>query len=854
MRLNHYLLIILSLFSSSIFAQNAKLTGKVTEESGDALISANVVIDASKGWAAVTDFDGNYEINIPAGSYEVSFRYIGKDEQKLKITLAAGEHRVLNVKMLEQQKLMNEVVVSGSKYEKKLSEETVTLDVMKGSDLANQNITSLDAGMTKVPGVTIADGQVNIRGGAGWSYGAGSRVQVMIDDLPLLTADAQDAKWDLIPMENLDQVEIIKGAASALYGSGALDGVVNARTAYPTDETYFKVTAYGGLLQSPTISPDMDWWGSKPRYGAGGNFAYREKFGQSDLVLGGSYNTSNGYLDSSGATDVRFNVKYRYRFKKIQGLNMGINASGYYSWGQTFFFYNGLDTAGYKPYPNTITTYKDYRITIDPFIDYYDTHDNQFKFLGRFFDATNTNNTGQGSSPITYYGELQYLKKFQTKGFDAHLVVGTVNDYKAVTPPASATNSLFGKNSEYDFSAYAQADFKFFKKLNVSIGARWEYITQWHYLPDTNQVTKQVTQKLDTVQNSLKQLPYPLFRLGLNYQVAEATYLRASIGQGFRYPSIAERYITTSVGPLGIYSNPNLNPEKGYSAEIAVRQGFKMGSWMGYGDLSAFWYRYNDMMEFSFGEFGNSYYFNPAHPGASAHDYGFGFASQNIGKTRILGAELELGTQGKIGPVGVQMMVSYTYIDPQSLNWNDTLVMYNYEGVALNSSKYLAPSAYNPAARDPEHPSAITYAMTSTSSKNILKYRSPHLFKADITLDWKGLQYNTNLQYSSYQQNIDYAFVSPLFRTIGPVAFNGLSQYRNMKQDIPIGKGRGDIVWNMSVAYAFKMGLRIGFLVNNVLNWEYTPRPAYFEAPRNYQLQLSYTFKGKKKDKSSTNK
>jgi outer membrane receptor protein involved in Fe transport len=65
---------------------------------------------------------------------------------------------------------------------------------------------------------------------------------VLIDDLPLLTADANDAKWNIIPMENVDQLEVIKGAASALYGSGALNGIVNVRTAYPVNEPYTKVT------------------------------------------------------------------------------------------------------------------------------------------------------------------------------------------------------------------------------------------------------------------------------------------------------------------------------------------------------------------------------------------------------------------------------------------------------------------------------------------------------------------------------------------------------------------------------------------------------------------------------------
>jgi iron complex outermembrane receptor protein len=226
MKLHHYLLSAVFFISSSLLAQNAKLSGKITEENKEPLISANVVIDASKGWAAVTDFDGNYEINVPAGTYDVSYRYIGKEEQKIKVTLAAGETKTLNVVLKDRQQLLDVVVISGTKYETKLSEQTVSMDVVKGSSLASQNITSLDAGMTKVPGVTIADGQVNIRGGAGWSYGAGSRVLVLVDDLPLLSADAADAKWSIVPMENVEQVEVIKGAASALYGSGALNGIV----------------------------------------------------------------------------------------------------------------------------------------------------------------------------------------------------------------------------------------------------------------------------------------------------------------------------------------------------------------------------------------------------------------------------------------------------------------------------------------------------------------------------------------------------------------------------------------------------------------------------------------------------
>lgn len=854
MKLRLLLAVMLAACSFQAYSQDGKIVGKVSDESGEGLISAAVVIDASKGWAAVTDFDGNYEITIPAGTYEVTYRYVGRLESKQKVTVAAGETKTVNMTLKEQ--IIDVVVVTGSKYAQKLSEQTVSMDVIKGSSLTSQNITDMSQGMNRVPGVTIADGQVNIRGGAGWSYGAGSRVQVLIDDLPLLTADANDAKWNIIPMENVDQLEVIKGAASALYGSGALNGIVNVRTAYPVDEPYTKVTVYTGIVERPTKHPKMAYWGSNAPLGGGVNFAHRQKFGQHDLVIGGAYDASNSYLDSADSHSVRGTVKYRYRFKNISGLNLGVNVSAYHSWGKTFFFWKGYgnidvgggkivnyDSLAYKPFGGTITQYKSYRFTVDPFVDYYDKKGNHFKLLTRFFNATNTNNTGQGSVPNLYYGEFQYHRKLEFKKFDFNVVAGTVAVYNDVNAPKNSSNSLFGKNTCFNYSAYAQTDFKFFKKLNISLGARWEYFNMEHYVKDStvtvNGSDTSVTYKdrLDSKQNSLKDLPYPLFRIGVNYQAAEATYIRASFGQGFRYPTIAERYISTVVGPLVIASNPNLKPEKGYSAEVGIKQGFKLGkSWVGFADASFFWNQYDNMMEFTFGQFG---------PKSSWLDlnrnFGFGFSSQNVGKTRILGTEIVLAGQGKLGPLDVQIMTGYNFIDPRSLNWNSTLTLYNYEGVQL-LNKGSALAAYNQPNGDST--TNINYAMTSTSSSNLLKYRNRHTFKFDLTMSYKGLEWNTNLQYASYMENIDYAFVSGLFQLIGKSAFGGVDYYRKQKEATPIGKGRGDIVWNMHVAYNFKEGVRVAFLVKNLLNWEYTPRPAYLESPRNYTIQLSYVFGG----------
>jgi iron complex outermembrane receptor protein len=288
-----------------------------------------------------------------------------------------------------------------------------------------------------------------------------------------------------------------------------------------------------------------------------------------------------------------------------------------------------------------------------------------------------------------------------------------------------------------------------------------------------------------------------------------------------------------------------LQPEKGYSAELGIKQGFNLaGSWVGYADLSGFANFFTNMTEFSFGQFGpKSEWTN------LSDDLGFGFSSQNIGKTRILGTELVLGSQGKIGPVHIDLMTGYTYIDPRSLNWNDPLTLYNYQGYPLSNTGNAA-LAYNQA-NNVNHIAPITYAETSTTSTNLLKYRSPHTLKFDVTATWKGFEINTNMQYASFQKNIDYAFVSPLFRLLEGTAFQGLDQWRTAKENTPIGQGRGDIDWNWRFGYSLTNGIKIAFLVKNILNWEYMARPAYFAEPRNYTLQVSYTMQPKKKKKVS---
>ena len=814
--------------SFSLSAQNAKIVGKVTDEKGEGLIQAAVVIDASKGIATVTDFDGNYELNVAAGTYEVTYRYTGKQETKIKMTLKDGEKRSQNVTLTEKTKMMDEVVVSGSKYAKKMSEETVSMDVLKGSTLSDQNITSLDNGVQKIPGVTIADGQANIRGGAGWSYGAGSRVAVLYDDLPITTADADDAKWSVIPMENVEQVEVIKGAASALYGSGAMNGIINARSAWPTDQPYTKVQTYFGFYGNPAEGDQRWWLPGQLQYFSGFNVADRRKIGQVDIVTSGGYTVDRGYLDSSDASDLHVGVKFRWRSKKIEGLSIGVQSIVYYSWGKTFFVWDSIGSKGYEPLGGTITIYHDGRYIVDPFITYYDKKDNKFSFRYRYLNSTNLNTTGQGSVGHRNYAELQYAKMM--KNIDLNVIAGAVGVYDIAKAPPGDTASLIGNHTKGNFAVYGQVDKKFFNRLNTTIGVRWEYFN------------RDKGDSLHSRANSLHDLKYPLGRIGINYQAADATFIRASGGMAFRYPSLAELFVQTRVGPLGVYNNPNLQPEKGYSAEIGIKQGFKISNnWTGYIDEALFANYYNNMIEFTFGQFGPKTQWSNA-----ALNYGLGFASQNIGNTRILGSELTGGIQGKMGDWNLSLVAGYTYIDPRSLNWNSKLTMTNTEGdtikptvSVLNGLAILKP--YNDAnvnLKTNPDTGYLTYAMTSTTKSNLLKYRPRSQLKVIFDVSYKKWDLNFDYQFLGYQQNIDYAFVSPTFAAESS-AFKGLVHYRDGTE---AARFKGSNILNIGLGFKPVPKFKIAVIVKNATNTVWMTRPGMFQAPINYTLQLGYNF------------
>lgn len=148
-------------------AQNANITGQITDAgSGETLIGVNL-FDLNSQTGATTNEDGRYKLSVPAGTVLLRVTYVGYEKEEYELELSPGQTQILNIALNTESRLMDQVVVTGSKFEKKLGEETVSMEIIRPEQLQNINAVKVDEAIARVPGVNVLDGQVNIRGGAG---------------------------------------------------------------------------------------------------------------------------------------------------------------------------------------------------------------------------------------------------------------------------------------------------------------------------------------------------------------------------------------------------------------------------------------------------------------------------------------------------------------------------------------------------------------------------------------------------------------------------------------------------------------------------------------------------------------
>ncbi len=225
----------LTLSPSLAWAQGT-VSGNITDaDNGDALPGVNVVIKEAPSVGTITDFDGNYTIELKEGWTTLVFSYVGYED----IEEVINGRSTINIKLSEAAVGLDQVIVSASKRKEKILNAPASVSVISASKIQNQASLTVIDNLKKTPGVDImstglVSANVNLRGFNGIFDG---ELLTMVDNrigrVPSLKVNA----FQLIPGNNFDieKMEVVRGPGSALYGPNAAGGVLHMITKSPLD-------------------------------------------------------------------------------------------------------------------------------------------------------------------------------------------------------------------------------------------------------------------------------------------------------------------------------------------------------------------------------------------------------------------------------------------------------------------------------------------------------------------------------------------------------------------------------------------------------------------------------------------
>jgi len=793
----HALLFILLFLTIEPNAQTTQVfSGRVVDGfTKESLVGANIYLKKDMSIGTVSDFNGYFALSVAPGPHQFVVSFTGMKTQTIDLTVGDEPipHRVIEMEPFSTQ--FDEVVVRAGRFDKRLEDQTVSIEVIKPRLIDARNTTSVETILDMVPGLTILDEEPQIRGGSGFTFGVGSKVGVFVDNMPVVAGDAGKPDWSLIPVENIKQIEVVKGASSVLSGSSALSGAIYIRTNYPDIQPKTKIKLYGGWMTAPA-SPAEKWW-SGMNYTTGASFLHSQQLGNghTDLVVGGMFSADKSDLgapkpgplviDTMPISDkqmenrkARINFNLRRRSEKIKGLNFGLNGNLMAKKQSTVFAWLD-DTANfYRAYPGAVLLSDNVTYYLDPYLNFYSSLGLKHELANRIMYSNNQANNNQSTKTLFIYNSYQFSKSFSNLG-NLDFIGGVTSQFtRSYAHIYEASGSPL--NRLWNLSLFMEIEKKFGDAINLSAGVRVENYQMNDSISDTK----------------------PIFRVGASIKLGQETYLRASLGQGYRFPTITERYIRTTVGTFGVFDNPDLKPETSWNSELGIKQGFKFNKYYGYLDVAFFYQEYNNTIEYLFG------FWDPTYTFAIA-----GFKFVNTGKSKITGIDVSQTGQIKPGKnIEINTLIGYTYVMPVTLQ-PDLVFAHDY---------------------NPGGQTDFSYETTSVDpSKRILKYRYIHTIKADIEVVYKNLSVGGSVRYFSKIENLDKAIfdfedaTKSTGGTLQPILYRNYYEHHN----------NGNVVVDARISYKWRLRHEFALISSNLLNRMYSLRPLKAEPMRNITVQ-----------------
>jgi len=261
---------------------SAQLSGQLTDASGYGIASARIIAErkennSSETFQTTSTAEGNYTVPLPPGTYRVRFEHAAFVPRDLSVQLAQAESRKLDVRM-EIAQLSENVVVTANAQPLELSQTPAPVDVISREEIDQRQLVSLPDALATVPGAAIA--RTGREGGLTTFFldgGNSNFTKFLVDGAPL-NEPGGFLNLSNSTLDNVDKIEVVHGAESALYGTDAASGVV-------------QLFSHRGETRIPEIN----------LFGEGGSFSSARGGAQFSGLLGGfDYSAAGSYFQTDG--------------------------------------------------------------------------------------------------------------------------------------------------------------------------------------------------------------------------------------------------------------------------------------------------------------------------------------------------------------------------------------------------------------------------------------------------------------------------------------------------------------------------------------------------------------------------
>jgi iron complex outermembrane receptor protein len=517
-----------------------------------------------------TGVSGRFEFpRAPVDMLDLLAARIGFEPEITSVAAGHGDDTTVTVVLPANPIQVSPVVVTASREEHLAEEAPVSVAVATEADLARHATIGVDEAIARMPGVEIQGGQIGLRGSSGYSRGLGSRVLLLVDGVPANEADRDGIDWDLVPVTDVERVEVMKGTASALYGSSALGGVVNVITRAIPEALQLRARLLAGSYADPAFAA---WrWRASPALFGGADLSVSRGIGPVRLLLSGGALGNQGYRENNDDRRVHGLAKLVLASSpQLQAELVGAAADRSYGQVLLWCVQGQCDDRGqaYQPFRVDSTT-----------------RGNRTRSTKYFVQATARQTLTPG---VALRGRLSWYRTSFDDAYRAssdramsdrlggevgaewHPREGRVINAGTEATYSTVTSDLFGDHSQTELAWYAEDELAV-GTGRVTLGVRVDAIA------------------VDAVAWNAIASP----RLAATWSWWPVR-IRASVGRGFRTPSLAERFTATAAQGIQVIPNPNLQDESSWSGELGAAVPAARHLLI---DAALFWSQYQHLIE-----------------------------------------------------------------------------------------------------------------------------------------------------------------------------------------------------------------------------------------------------------------